>query len=213
MILMPGSDVFFSGASLEGYDWSDYEPSVPAVLRSGRAIVLPVWEGAFDRGIRWPRGDDEAWLEWTRTRVLRWRQDLGTTLDYLQTRQDIDPERIGFLGISYGASNPLAILAVEPRLKTAVMVAGGLSLLDAHPLVQPLNHVSRITLPVLMLNGRYDQGFSLDGRQKPLFDLLGAPPDRKKHVVYDAGHVGFPVRQEIREISEWLDTYLGPVRR
>ena len=63
-----------------------------------------------------------------------------------------------------------------------------------------------------MMNGRYDYGVSLEGRQKPLFELLGSAPDQKKHVLYDAGHVGFPVQQQRREIGAWLDTYLGRVR-
>jgi dienelactone hydrolase len=211
MIFMPGSDVFSAGASLDGYDWDNYEPSVAAVLRSGRAVVLPVWQGAFSRGKRGPQGgSEEERLEWSRTRVLRWRQDLGTALDYLQTRDDINSEQIGYMGLSFGASVPLALLAVESRLKTAVLIAGGLTDFG-HPLVQPKNHVSRITMPVLMLNGRFDQSFSLKGHQQPLFDLLGTAADHKKHVLYDAGHVGYPVSQERREIVNWLDTYLGPV--
>ena len=48
--------------------------------------------------------------------------------------------------------------------------------------------------------------------QVPLFELLGSGPGRKEHVVYDAGHVGYPVSQQRREIIDWLDTWLGPVR-
>ena len=212
MIMMPGADSFRAGASLEGYDWNAYEPSIATVLRSGRAVVLPVWEGAFSRGLRRPQGDDAAWREWVRTRILRWRQDLGSTLDYLVTRDDIDSERFGYLGISQGASAPIAALAVEPRLKAAVLVAGGLIGSDAPPSVQPRNHAPRISIPVLMLNGRYDQTIPYESRQEPLFELLGSGADRKKHVLYDAGHVGYPVSQERHEILSWLDTWLGPVR-
>jgi TolB-like protein/predicted esterase len=212
LILMPGSDVFYSGASLEGYDWNDYEPSVAIVLRSGRAVVLPVWEGAFSRGLKRPLGGGDEVREWLRSTALRWRQDLGSALDYLQTRDDIDSDRIGFLGISRGAGAPLSLLAVEPRLKAAVLVAGGLMWMEAPPSVQPKNFAPRITLPVLMLNGRYDQTFSLETHQKTLFELLGADASKKKHVLFDSGHVGYPVSQQRREILEWLDAWLGPVR-
>jgi TolB-like protein/dienelactone hydrolase len=209
LVMMPGSDAFFSGATLKGYDWADYEPSLAVVLQSGRALVLPVWDGAFGRGLRLSSSPDEQeWREFTRSRGLRWRQDLGATLDYLETRDDIDSSGIGYLGISAGASAPLAMLAVEPRVKTAVLVAGGLTGLDDHPLVQPANHAPRITIPVLMINGRYDQNFPLDSRQQPLFDLLGAEGDRKKHAIYDAGHIGYPVSQQRREITGWLDKWL-----
>jgi len=215
MIFMPGSDAFSAGTGLEGYNWDNYEPSVAAVLHSGRAVVIPVWEGAFGRGRRLTGRSSmstDAWQELTRAQVMHWRQDLGTTLDYVQTRQDFDGDRVGFLGVSFGAAYPLATLAVEPRLKTSILVAGGLSFNSGHPLVKPINHAPRITMPVLMLNGRYDYNFPLTSRQQPLFELLGSPSDQKKHVIFDAGHVGFPVNQQRREISAWLDTYLGKVR-
>jgi len=63
----------------------------------------------------------------------------------------------------------------------------------------------------MMINGRYDQTFPLDSRQKALFELLGADPEQKRHVLFDSGHVGYPVSQERREIVAWLDTTLGPV--
>jgi hypothetical protein len=32
-------------------------------------------------------------------------------------------------------------------------------------------------------------------------------------VVYDTGHADLPHREEIRESLDWLDKYLGPVKR
>ena len=63
-----------------------------------------------------------------------------------------------------------------------------------------------------MVNGRCDSNMPLASTQQPLFDLLGSNPDEKKHVLYDTGHVGFPVNQQRREIGAWLDTWLGEVR-
>jgi pimeloyl-ACP methyl ester carboxylesterase len=71
----------------------------------------------------------------------------------------------------------------------------------------------RITIPVLMINGRYDYTFPLETHQKPMFDLLGTPPEHKRHVVYEAGHWPFPRAEFIRENLAWLDKYLGPVER
>ena len=215
MIFMPGSDAFFPGASMAGYNWEDYESSVAAVLHSGRAVVIPFWDSAFGRGLKRTttgQASMEDRLERKRTLNMHWRQDLGTTLDYLETRGDIDSERIGFFGVSYGAIQPIAMLAVETRLKTAILVAGGLALHDLPPVVRPVNHVPRITMPVLMMNGRYDHTVPLASSQQPLFELLGSRPEQKKHVTYDAGHIGFPAHQQRREIGSWLDTYLGRVR-
>jgi hypothetical protein len=44
-----------------------------------------------------------------------------------------------------------------------------------------------------------------------MFADLGTPADKKRHVVFDTGHVDFPRSETIREVLGWLDTYLGPV--
>jgi len=62
-----------------------------------------------------------------------------------------------------------------------------------------------------MLNGRYDFGFPVETSQRPLFRLLGAPDRDKRHVIFDSAHVP-PRAAIIREILDWLDRYLGPVK-
>ena len=69
---------------------------------------------------------------------------------------------------------------------------------------------TRVTIPVLMLGGKHDYIFPLETSQRPMFDRLGTPDDRTKHVIYDAGH-NFPRGQVIGEVLGWLDRYLGPV--
>ena len=88
----------------------------------------------------------------TRERTIAWRQDLGRTLDYLDTRDDMDLERVGYVGVSFGSSAALPLLALEERLKVAVLTSGGLvSTVDTPPEANPVNYVPRITIPVLML--------------------------------------------------------------
>jgi dipeptidyl aminopeptidase/acylaminoacyl peptidase len=76
-----------------------------------------------------------------------------------------------------------------------------------------LNFAPRVTTPVLMLNGRYDDYFPFESSQLPLFQLLGTAVKDKKHVVYEAGHGNLPRIDQVRESVDWLDKYLGPVRR
>ena len=44
-----------------------------------------------------------------------------------------------------------------------------------------------------------------------MFERLGTTPDRKRDVVFEAGHGNFPRSEMIREVLGWLDRYLGPV--
>jgi hypothetical protein len=40
---------------------------------------------------------------------------------------------------------------------------------------------------------------------------LGTPEKDKRHVVFESGHVP-PADMLIKEVLDWLDRYLGPVR-
>jgi dienelactone hydrolase len=50
--------------------------------------------------------------------------DLFRTLDYLQSRPDVDPDRIGMLGISMGGQETWITAALDPRVKVAVPIIG-----------------------------------------------------------------------------------------
>jgi len=50
--------------------------------------------------------------------------DLFRTLDYLQTRPDVDPQRIGMIGVSMGGQETWITAALDPRVKVAVPVIG-----------------------------------------------------------------------------------------
>jgi hypothetical protein len=80
------------------------------------------------------------------------------------------------------------------------------------PEVDPFNFVTRVTIPVLMVNGKYDATYPKETSQLPLFQLLGTPADDKRHRIYDGGHGAFPRPAAVRECIDWLDRYLGPAR-
>jgi cephalosporin-C deacetylase-like acetyl esterase len=65
--------------------------------------------------------------------------------DYLESRDDIDSDTFGYLGLSGGAWIAPFTLAAEDRFKAAVLIAGGLYSDFMPPFAQRLN------TPVLML--------------------------------------------------------------
>jgi dienelactone hydrolase len=143
--------------------------------------------------------------------VVQWSKDLGRTIDYLETRSDIDAGHIGYYGLSAAASAALPIVAVESRFKAVVLVSGGLITARRPAEAEPLNFASHITAPTLMVSGRDDFVFPYENVARPLFTLLGAPADRKRLVTHDGGHI--PVLNDlIREVLGWFDQHLGPVR-
>ncbi len=91
---------------------------------------------------------------------------------------------------------------------------GGLQPFRYPPEGDPLNFAPHVAVPVLMLNGASDSTFPVP-TQKRLFELLGTPASHKRHIIYPGGHGVFAVRRSemIREMLDWLDRYLGPVKR
>jgi hypothetical protein len=181
------------------------------IVRSGRAFLYPVFKGSFERWDNFVTLQGEEYDRTFRTRMFQWRQELGRVLDGMAERPDIDADRMAYVSLSFGSSTSLALLAIENRLKAAVLSAPGLPFRRLPPEVDPINFVRHITLPVLMLGGRLDFVLPVETAQKPMFEALGTPADRKRHVIFDSGHADYPRSGRIRETLAWLDRYLGPV--
>ena len=175
------------------------------LVRAGRAVMFPVYKGTYER--RLPDGDQGP--RETRDLTIQWYKDFARSIDYLETRKDVKPDRIGFYGLSLGADAGVLFAALEPRVRVVVLVSGGLSTGEEPGESDPFNFAPRITQPVLLVAGRDDFRNPLELSQKPLMRLLGSPD--KRHYVFDGGHVP-PRQQEVmRETLDWLDRHLGPV--
>ena len=104
------------------------------------------------------------------------------------------------------------IPAVEDRLKLCVLIRGGLSQIKKYPEATESNYVSHVTIPVLMLNGKYDFTFPYESTVIPMIDLLGTPEQHKKLVTYETEHY-VPKSEITKETLNWLDRYFGPVNK
>lgn len=180
------------------------------LVQGGRAVIYPVYKGTYERDDGTRFSDPDTTNRY-REHAIQWQQDVSRTVDYLRSRADIDSARLGFLGHSWGGRLGSVVLAIEPRFAAAVLSAGGLNFRRAQPEVDDFNYVPRVRIPVLMLNGRHDNTFPLETAVKPMFDLLGAPADRKRLVVADGVHY-VPRNVLIGETLDWFDRYLGPVK-
>jgi dienelactone hydrolase len=199
--------LFFPGAESlvkSGSEQLEQPRRLDFLVRSGRAVVHPVYFGMYERFRPRSRGDIERRDTW-----LRWSQDVRRTLDYLATRPDLDPGRLACFGTSLGASFGAVPLAVDKRFTLALLVGGGFTSSSQQEEVSAVNYVSRVTVPTLLLCGRHDFFFPYETSQKPFFDLLGTPAEHKRHVTVEAGH-SVPRHEYFREVLGWLDRYFGP---
>jgi len=172
------------------------------ILKNGRAVMCPVYKGTFDRiDEREPVVlEGHQTNEW----IIKWAKDFSRSIDYLETRSDIDTSRIGYYGSSLGGLMGGIIPTVENRLKVNILIIGGL-----YGDGEMVNYVSRIKVPTLMLNGKFDFTFPLEKSVKPFYDLLGAT--KKELILYDTDHF-VPKNEMIKEVLVWCDKYLGPVK-
>jgi dienelactone hydrolase len=180
------------------------------VIKSGRAAVFPVYKGTFERGGGPTQGTmtSAGLQDWT----LQYIKDLRRTLDYLETRSDVDREKLGFYGYSWGARIGSIVGGVEERFRVLILAHGGLPAEPRPPAVDELNFLPRVKVPVVMINGRYDHVFPVELSQKPFFERLGTPPGDKTYLLLAGGHSS-PRNELIQAVLGALDRYLGPVQR
>jgi serine/threonine protein kinase/dienelactone hydrolase len=179
------------------------------VVQSGRAVLYPVLKGTYER-----QGKNVYVGAAQRLSYLTDRsKDLERSLDYLETRPDIDKNKVAYLGVSMGSAEGVIYATVaQQRLKTAIFLDGGY-FLDPPPRGgDQADFAPRLRIPVLMVNGSEDYAFSLDKSQNPLFQMLGSPAADKRHVVLHSPHDVTERRPElVQAVLAWLDKYLGRV--
>lgn len=204
VVLFPGSGAITTRSSdsldLGRVDW---------LTKSGRAVMYPIYKGTFERGGEL-QTDIPNMTTAYKDYVIMWGKDLSRSIDYLESRGDIDAQHLAYYGLSWGGALGAILPAVEPRIRANVLYVAGMNLQRALPEVDQINYVTRVKQPTLILNGELDFFFPAESSQRPMFELLGTPDEHKKRLVFPGGH-SVPRTEMIRESLLWLDRYLGQV--
>jgi dienelactone hydrolase len=131
--------------------------------------------------------------------------DCMRAVDYVQSRNDLDGERLGFVGFSQGAIVGTAFCACDERVKAVALVVGGGNFLRMYPpaknpaararaeriaqTIDPVHHVARIApRPLLMINATRDELIP----RKCAEDLFDAARSPKEILWHEATHTGLP---------------------
>jgi hypothetical protein len=151
-------------------------------------------------------------------------------LDYLASRPEVDPKRLGAIGMSMGATKAWWLAALDPRVKLCIDVC---CLTDFEELIRThalkehgiyyyvpslLKHfqtaqINELIVPRahLSVNGRQDPLTPPSGVEKirnyllPLYRKYGNESDCEIEL-YDCAHIELPAMRKL--ILEWLDRYL-----
>jgi predicted esterase len=202
VVWFPGDDAFFAPSSqtLASAFLFDFLP------RSGRALVYPVYKGMYERRVPFTFAPQE----W-RDMMVAWSRDLGRTIDYLETRRDVDARKLAYYGFSSGAVYGPVLTTVDGRFAASVLLGGGLNLPGLPPEMANANFAPRCRVPTLMIAGRDDFLMPVESSNRVLFRLLATADADKRLAVLDGGHIPSDRREIIKEVLGWLDRYLGPV--
>lgn len=201
-------------------DWRTRPSSMPAERvaefnrRAGQAESL-VGRTIYAAGFTWSG--------------VMFRDDVRT-VDYLLTRPEVDPDRIGCVGLSVGGLRSCHLAALHDRIRAAVVVGWMASYpaqLEDHiqntightklvpGLMRHLDYpdVAALAMPaaLLAINGSRDRLFDLEG-VKGCFEKLAACyakvglPDRFRGRLHDAPHEFNAEMQQ--EAWDWLERWL-----
>lgn len=159
--------------------------------------------------------------------------DLRRAIDFLQSRQEIDGKRIGYIGLSMGGILGGILAGVDERVKVPILVVAGgdwgyLFSSSQHPSavqlrekkpeifknpqkinellgpIDPVNYVGRIApRPLLMINGKDDTVVP-----KECTDRLFAAAKEPKEILWlEGGHMPQP-DAVLRKVDEWFTKHL-----
>ncbi len=206
MVYIPGVSAFFGDAPQEQAEWL-LGPNV----RSGRAMFVVVMDGMVGR--EWPPGTTfpETRSVGFRDLMVKHATELRLGLDYLESRGDIDMERLAYVGLSWGAGSRSVLAAVDDRFDAVIFVGGGIDE-RMHPTLPEalnVNFLPHIRAPKLLVNGRQDEEHPWLTRGLPLWNLLREP---KELVLADGEGHAPSLEVRVPAINDFLDRVLGPVR-
>jgi cephalosporin-C deacetylase-like acetyl esterase len=189
---------------------------VAALNRRSSANTSLIATGLFEAGITWSG--------------VMFLDDIRT-VDYLATRPEVDPQRIGCCGLSVGGFRSAHLAGLDPRIKAAVVVGwmstygsmlqnkltsiGFMKVVPGLYRYMDLPDVASMNVPggLMVINGTKDQLFPLDGVYAA-FDKIAAVykkagvPERFQGVTYDGPHEFNTQMQE--KAYAWLDRWLKP---
>ena len=212
VVYFPGSSAIHTNKKLEFVANEGYAAIVP---KSGRALLFPIYKGTYQRSDDLQR-DSRILPALSRDYMIAWAKDLRRSIDFLETRADIDHDKLAYLGFSWGGAVAPVMLAVEGPVQGGYPDFG-----RSRTLEHEHKHASRgraVQLREPRSNSCPDAERSLRSQVSGGGLATSAfPSSRDARERQETRHLRVgprpPRKDYIRESLDWLDKYLGPVKR
>lgn len=191
----------------EGQTKADYNPVIQYLASKGFVVVAPNVRGSSGYGRTYIQLDD------ARKRMDSVK-DLTSLVDDLVENRQVDRDKVGIIGRSYGGFMVLAALTHFPDIWAAGVNIVGISHFrtflentgawrrrlreceygtladdtDFFEEIAPLNHSDKITAPLLMFHGRNDTRVPVSEAEQLASDMLERGQDVDLTIFEDEGH-------------------------
>lgn len=215
-----------------GGNRTEFLPEAIAYARAGAVCLLPdypwVRPAPWRRGLQYSSGPKADFAVYVQAVI-----DLRRGLDVLHMRADVDPNRLAYIGHSYGAQWGAILAAVDRRFTTAILVAGvpdleAIYLESDDPDLAALRDNDRprvdtllavmaplaakryvphaAPIPLFFQFARYEQNYPVSASRR----YFAAASEPKTAAWYPAGHdMNDP--QALADRAAWLRRHLGIV--
>jgi dienelactone hydrolase len=192
------------------------------------AVVIFVDPPSFRPQETGPR-DILTFTEQDREEQIQLIIDLRRAIDLLMARPDVDPERIAYLGVSYGGAMGGLLAGIDHRPQAYVLMVGDGGLvthqtnpenltmslsgfsrthkawIDAMWPIEPIHYVSHASpTPLLFQNAAHDEYVNVQDAIR-YQDVASEP---KKVIWYDSQHWPMP-DEAIKDNGRWLQQFVG----
>ncbi|MBC91985.1 MAG: hypothetical protein CMC67_07705 [Flavobacteriaceae bacterium] len=176
------------------------------LLEEGYGLVMPIYYSTFSRkktiNTWWANESDEY-----KETMIKIGKDFKRSIDYIETRNDIDIKNLSYLGYSWGSITSNILLAIEKRVKTAFLAAGGIQLPKSKKEIAPSIFVRRINIPIMHIYGKSDGFFRYEDSFLPWKKLIGTNPKDLFIIELDGVGHGIPKDTIIKSHLSFLKKY------
>ena len=176
------------------------------LLMEGYAVICPVYYSTYNRKKTlktWWANDTEDY----KNTMIKIGKDYKRSIDFIESRKEFDIDQLSYIGYSWGSIMSNMLLAIDDRVKSAFICAGGLQVQKSKREIDPALYTRRITIPVMHITGKNDGIFDYENSQVPMQKLLGTPLEDQEMIVLDGvGHI-IPKDLMIENHLKWLKKY------
>ena len=182
VLFFPGSNALLL-RKFEIYSTS----ALDGILRSGRAVIYPIYKSTYERGDGMQEDIPNLSTQW-RDHMVMWVKDVSRALDYVDTRPDLDHEKIAYFGYSWGSELEASCLQLSrASRRSSSRLAGSIS---TQPRPRSIPSTSRHA-SAAGPHAQWPLRFLLPPkslRRNRFFRALGTKKEEKKHILYETSH-------------------------